>query len=140
VVRRELSPELGFTKEDREIHARRVVYLCRVLSRNGILPIVSLISPYRNFRAYARVSIESEGTKFVEVYVRCSLDSCMKRDPKGLYKKALAGEIKDMTGLQDPYEEPLNPDLVVDTDSKSIEDCTDAILGKLQRISVATYA
>jgi adenylylsulfate kinase len=64
----------------------------------------------------------------------------MKRDPKGLYKKALAGEIKDMTGLQDPYEEPLNPDLVVDTDSKSIEDCTNAILGKLQRMSVATYA
>jgi adenylylsulfate kinase len=140
VVRKELSPELGFTKEDREIHARRVVYLCRLLSRNGILPVVSLISPYRNFRAFARISIESEGTKFVEAYVKCSLNSCMQRDPKGLYKKALAGEIKDMTGLQDPYEEPLNPDLVIDTDMKSLQTCTDDILRKLERMSFATFA
>ena len=140
VVRKELSPDLGFSKEDRETHARRVVYLCKLLSRNGILPVVSLISPYRNFRAYARVDIESEGSKFVEVYVKCSLNSCIKRDPKCLYKKALAGEIKYMTGLQDPYEEPLNPDLTVDTDAMSLEDCTSAILSQLERMSFATYA
>jgi adenylylsulfate kinase len=140
VVRKELSPDLGFTREDRETHARRVVYLCKLLSRNGILPVVSLISPYRAFRSYARIEIESSGSKFVEVYVKCALGSCIKRDPKGLYKKALAGEIKDMTGLQDPYEEPLNPDLVVDTDAQDLQTCVDAVLSRLERLSHVTYA
>jgi len=127
VVRRELSPELGFTKQDREIHARRVVYLCKLLSRNNVASIVSLISPYREFRAYARKEI---GT-FVEVYVKCSLETCIKRDPKGLYKKAMAGEIKDLTGLQDPYEAPLNPEILVDTEIESIDGVVDEIILKL---------
>lgn len=127
VVRRELSPELGFTKDARETHARRVVYLCKLLSRNGVGSIVSLISPYREFRKYARTEIGS----FVEVYVKCSLDGCIKRDPKGLYKKALAGEIKDMTGLQDPYEEPVNPDLILSTEKQSLDECVNAIISKL---------
>ena len=136
VVRRDLSPELGFTKEDRERHAKRVVYLCKLLSRNEVMPIVSLISPYREFRAYARKEVESANSQFLEVYVRCSLESCIKRDPKGLYKKALAGEIKDLTGLQDPYEEPLNPELVLDTDADSLDVCVDKIL---QRIGMSQY-
>ena len=140
IVRKELSPDLGFTREDRETHARRVVYLCKLLSRNGILPVVSLISPYRAFRAYARIEIESAGSKFIEVYVKCSLNACMKRDPKGLYKKAIAGEIKDMTGLQDPYEEPLNPDLVVDTDAQDLQTCVNSVLSRLERLSHVTYA
>jgi adenylylsulfate kinase len=127
VVRRELSPELGFTKQDREVHARRVVYLCKLLSRNGAASIVSLISPYREFRKYARTEI---GT-FVEVYVKCSLDTCIQRDPKGLYKKALAGEIKDLTGLQDPYEEPINPEIVVHTESQTVEEIAEIIIDKL---------
>lgn len=131
VIRKELSPELGFTKEDRERHARRVVYLCKLLSRNGVVSVVSLISPYREFRAYARREIAANG-RFVEVYIKCSLESCIKRDPKGLYKKALAGEIKDLTGLQDPYEEPLDPEIVIDTDKETLEDSVNKILSYIQ--------
>ena len=130
VVRRELSPELGFTKLDREMHAKRVVYLCKLLSRNGIISIVCLISPYREFRRYARNEI-TINNNFYEVYVNCSLEACIKRDPKGLYKKALAGEIKDLTGLQDPYEEPENPEVTVNTESQTLEECVNAILDRL---------
>ncbi|GBC74097.1 putative adenylyl-sulfate kinase [archaeon HR05] len=84
-VRRNLSPDLGFSKQDRELHARRVVYISKLLTRNGIIAIVSLISPYRAFRAYAREELKD----FVEVYVKCSINTCIKRDPKGLYRKAL---------------------------------------------------
>lgn len=135
VVRNELSPDLGFTKEDRERHARRVVYLCKLLSRNGIISIVSLISPYREFRAYARREI-GVNNNFIEVYVKCSLESCIKRDPKGLYKKALAGEIKDLTGLQDPYEEPQNPELVIDTEKESLDESVNKILSSIQMSSI----
>jgi adenylylsulfate kinase len=127
VVRRELSPELGFTKADRELHARRVVYLCKLLSKNGVASIVSLISPYREFRNFARMEIGN----YVEVYVKCSLDACIQRDPKGLYKKALAGEIKDMTGLQDTYEEPTSPELIVETELHSLDEIVDKIISKL---------
>ncbi len=133
VVRKELSPELGFTKQDREIHARRVVYLCKLLSRNGVISIVCLISPYREFRRYARKEI-STNNNFYEVYVKCSLETCMKRDPKGLYKKALSGEIKDLTGLQDPYEEPENPEVIVDTERQTLEECVNTILNEVLRI------
>ena len=130
VVRKELSPELGFTKQDREIHARRVVYLCKLLSRNGIISIVSLISPYRDFRRYAR-SETNMNNNFYEVYVKCSLETCITRDPKGLYKKALSGEIKDLTGLQDPYEEPENPEIIVDTERQTVEECVNVILDRV---------
>ena len=136
MVRKELSPDLGFTKEDREKHARRVVYLCKLLSRNGIIPIVSLISPYREFRAYARKEI-AVNDNFVEVHVKCSLESCIKRDPKGLYKKALAGEIKDLTGLQDPYEEPLNPELVIDTEKETLDESVKKLLSCIQMSRIA---
>ena len=131
VVRRELSPELGFTKHDRETHARRVVYLCKILSRNGVSCLVSLISPYREFRSYARKEI---GKPFVEVHVNASVDACIKRDPKGLYKKALAGEIKDLTGLQDTYEEPLNPEVVVSTEKETIEESANKIISRLKEL------
>jgi adenylylsulfate kinase len=130
IVRKELSPELGFTKQDREIHARRVVYLSKLLSRNGIISIVCLISPYREFRRYAR-SETNINNNFYEVYVKCSLETCIRRDPKGLYKKALSGEIKDLTGLQDPYEEPENPEIIVDTERQTLEDCLNVILEKV---------
>jgi adenylylsulfate kinase len=130
IVRKELSPELGFTKQDREIHARRVVYLSKLLSRNGIISIVSLISPYRDFRRYAR-SETNMNNNFYEVYVKCSLRTCIGRDPKGLYKKALSGEIKDLTGLQDPYEEPENPEIIVDTESQTLEQCVNVILDRV---------
>jgi adenylyl-sulfate kinase len=129
-VRKQLSPELGFTKNDREIHARRVVYLSKLLTRNDVIAMVSLISPYRAFRQLAR----AEAEKFVEIYVKCTVETCIKRDPKGLYKKALAGEIKDMTGIQDPYEEPINPEITVDTELQTVEECCIRILSKLNAL------
>ena len=130
IVRKELSPELGFTKQDREIHARRVVYLSKILSRNGVISIVSLISPYREFRRYAR-SETNMNNNFYEVYVKCSLETCIARDPKGLYKKALSGEIKDLTGLQDPYEEPNNPEIIVHTEKQNLDECVNKIIYKV---------
>lgn len=129
-VRKELSPDLGFTKRDRDIHARRVVYLCKLLRRNGIPSIVSLISPYRDFRSFARNEIGN----FIEIYVKCSLNTCIERDVKGLYKKALDGEINDLTGLQDPYEEPLNPEIVVNTESETLDNIIDKIIRKLEQM------
>jgi adenylylsulfate kinase len=127
IIRKGLSPDLGFTKHDREMHARRVVYLCKLLSRNGVISIVCLISPYREFRRYARSQINTNNN-FYEVYVKCSLATCMRRDPKGLYKKALVGEIKDLTGIQDAYEEPENPEAIVNTEDQSLKGCVNLIL------------
>jgi adenylylsulfate kinase len=129
-VRKQLSPDLGFTKKDREIHARRVVYLCKLLARNGIASIVSLISPYREFRSFARTEIGD----FVEVYVKASLDACIKRDPKGLYKKALNGEITDLTGLQDVYEEPENPELIVETEKEEVDTSANKVIKQLNSL------
>jgi len=112
-IRKGISRDLGLSKEDREEHARRVSYVAKLLSRNGVVSIVSLISPYRSSRAEAESVIGQE--RFVEVYVKAPLKVCEQRDPKGLYAKARRGEIDNMTGIQAPYEEPLSPDLVVDT-------------------------
>ena len=129
-LRKGLSRDLGLSREDREEHARRVSYLAKVLSRNGVVSIVALISPYRSSRASAREVIGSD--RFVEVYVKASISACEKRDPKGLYAKARRGEISNMTGIQDPYEEPLNPDILVDTEQaapdKSAQDVIAALI------------
>ena len=129
-VRRNLSAGLGFSREDREIHNKRVIYVCKLLARNGVNCIVSLISPYRNVREYAR----KQFPKFIEVYCKCSLQECIRRDPKGLYKKALAGEITNMTGIQDPYEEPTNPEVVIDTEHNQVERNVEKVLGKLREL------
>ena len=129
-VRRNLSPDLGFSKEDRETHARRVVYVSKLLSRNGVIVLVALISPYRAFRENARKEIGN----FVEVFARCPLEVCIKRDPKGRYKKAMAGEIKDLTGLQDVYEDPISPEIVIDTDKISVDESVAEILEELTRL------
>lgn len=123
-LRQVISSELGFSKEDRETHAKRVAYLSFLLSKNGVVVIVALISPFRSFRQYARNLV---GT-FVEVWVKCSIDTCQKRDPKGLYKKAHAGSITDMTGVQSPYEPPLNPEVVIDTEELTPQQCADKII------------
>jgi adenylylsulfate kinase len=127
-IRKGLSKDLGFSKEDREKHNERVMYVAKLLSRNGVITLVPLISPYREIREKAREEIDN----FIEVYVRCPLDVLIKRDTKGLYKKALAGEIKNLTGLQDTYEEPVNPDIVIDTDILSIEESVKMILSHLK--------
>ena len=127
-VRPWLSPEAGFTREDRTRHLRRVMFVANLLARNGVVVIASFVSPYRDVRQMARKLIK----EFVEVYVKCPLELCMKRDPKGLYKKALAGELNHMTGLDDPYEEPENPEVIVDTSIMSPDDCFKKIIEKLR--------
>lgn len=126
-IRQNLSKGLGFSREDRETHLKRVTYVAKLLSRNGVAVIAAFISPYRNIRAYAR----NETTNFTEVYVKCSLETCARRDPKGLYEKASSGAIKNLTGPQDLYEEPLKPDLVVDTERLTVQESIQAILTKL---------
>ena len=122
-VRKGLSRDLGFSKEDREKHAMRVAYVSKLLARNGVAVIVALISPYRSFRVAIRDDIEH----FIEVFVRCPVEECAKRDPKGLYAKAYAGEVKEFTGVDDPYEEPDKPELILDT----VEENTEESVGKV---------
>ena len=129
-LRRVISSELGFSKEDRETHARRVAFLGQLLSRNGVLTIVALISPYRSFREYARSLIGN----FVEVWVQCSLETCILRDPKGLYRNASQGNITNMTGLQSPYEPPINPEVTVDTEKLSPQECAEKIIAFIESI------
>jgi len=112
--RAHIDPEAGYTREERVRHLRRVAWVARLLARNGIIVICSFVSPYREAREEVR-EIVSEEAVFLEVYARCPLEVCIKRDPKGLYRRALAGEIKNFTGVSDPYEEPERPDLVLDT-------------------------
>lgn len=111
-IRTELSRGLGFSHEDRVENARRVAFVARTLNRSGVSVVVSLISPYREMRAAAREIVPL----FLEAFVRCSLERAEARDPKGLYAKALRGEIAAFTGISDPYEEPEHPDVVVDTE------------------------
>ena len=130
VVRRTLSRDLGFSREDREENIRRVAFVAKLLTRNGVAVLTSFVSPYRKMREEARKEIGD----FVEVYVKCPLEVCMQRDVKGMYKKALVGEIKNFTGISDPYEEPLNPEIVVETDKEGVEACVNKILRKLEEL------
>ena len=132
-VRTNLSKGLGFSKEDRDTNIRRIGYVSRLLSRNGIGVISAAISPYRAIRDEVRSSIERDGAQFIEVYVKCPINVLAERDVKGLYKKALAGEIKEFTGVSDPYEEPLDPEIVVETDRESIQQSAAKIIDVLER-------
>jgi adenylylsulfate kinase len=132
-VRKGLSRDLGLSREDREEHAWRVSFVSKLLSRNGVVSIVALISPYRTSRESAKRMIEPE--RFVEVYVKASLQACEKRDPKGLYAKARRGEITNMTGIQDPYEEPASPDIVVETERGSPDDSAEIIIERLRSLN-----
>ena len=127
-VRENLSRGLGFSKEDRETNIRRIGFVARLLARNGVAVLGAAISPYQQSRDDVRRSIEADDIRFVEVFVRCPLHGLIQRDVKGLYKKALAGEIKHFTGVSDPYEEPLSPEIIVDTSIESVDDSTRKIL------------
>ena len=135
-VRANLSKGLGFSKEDRDANIRRIGYVSRLLARNGVGVIAAAISPYREIRDEVRRHVESDGAVFVEVFVKAPLDALISRDVKGLYKKALAGEIKQFTGVSDPYEEPLGPELVVETDRETIEESAAKILAKLEELNL----
>jgi len=129
-IRKTLSKDLGFSPEDRKEHNRRVIFLAKLLAKNGVTTIIPLISPYRETRANARKEIPL----FVEIWVKASIDECKKRDPKGLYKKAIAGEITNLTGLQAPYEEPENPELIIDTEKHSVEESVDLIISTIKKL------
>ncbi len=133
-IRKTLSKDLGFSPEDRKEHNRRVIFVAKILAKNGVTTIIPLISPYRETRDYARKEIP----EFVEVWIKASVDECKKRDPKGLYKKALAGEIKNLTGLQAPYEEPQNPELVLDTENQTVEQSITQLTSKLKELGYLT--
>jgi adenylylsulfate kinase len=129
VVRENLSKGLGFSKEDRDTNIRRIAFVADLLSRNGVPVITAAISPYRELRDEAR---ELMGDRFIEVFVKASVEVCADRDPKGLYEKAFAGEIKEFTGVSDPYEEPLNPELTLDTENETPEESAGKILALLE--------
>ncbi len=127
-VRTQLSKGLGFSKEDRDTNIRRIGYVAKLLARNGVITMTAAISPYREIRDEVRGWHEH----FVEVYAKCSLDALVDRDVKGLYRKALAGEIKNFTGVSDPYEPPETPEVVVETDRESVEQSGNKILDFLE--------
>ncbi len=131
VVRTHLSKGLGFSKEDRDTNIRRIGWVCEVLSRNGVVAIAAAISPYREIRDEVRGKVG----RFVEVYVSAPIDVLAERDVKGLYKKALRGEIKNFTGVDDPYEAPLNPEVVCYSDgSETAQQSAAKILSKLEEL------
>ncbi len=128
VVRTNLSKGLGFSREDRETNLKRIAFVCTLLTRNGVPNIAAAISPFQNCREYARESIGN----YVEVYTRCSLEACIERDVKGMYKKALAGEIKGFTGVDDPFDDPENPEVIVDTDKETAQESAAKVIKYLR--------
>ncbi|PSO91248.1 MAG: adenylyl-sulfate kinase [Cyanobacteria bacterium QS_9_48_30] len=130
IVRQNLTKGLGFSKEDRDENIRRVGFVAHLLTRNGVIVLVSAISPYREIREEVRQRIGD----FVEVYVNAPLDVCEQRDVKGLYKKARAGEIAKFTGIDDPYEAPLNPEIECLTGQETLEESVAKVLSKLESL------
>ena len=128
VVRTHLSKGLGFSKEDRDTNIRRIGWVAEVLTRNGVCVLASAISPYRDIRDEVRRNVGN----FIEIYVKCSIPELTRRDVKGLYQKAINGEIKNFTGISDPYEEPLNADVVVDTEAEELAESVAKVLARLE--------
>ncbi|WP_267383419.1 adenylyl-sulfate kinase [Cyanobacterium sp. uoEpiScrs1] len=130
VVRTNLTKGLGFSKEDRDTNIRRIGFVADLLTRHGVIVIVSAISPYRDIRNEVRAKIGN----FVEVFVNAPLDVCENRDVKGLYKRARSGEIRFFTGIDDPYENPLNPEIECRTDLETLEESVDKVWQKLREM------
>jgi adenylylsulfate kinase len=127
IVRTHLSKGLGFSREDRDTNIKRIAFVCSLLTRNGVICISAAIAPYREAREWARQQIGD----FVEVYIKCPIEVCRQRDVKGLYKLAEDGKLKNFTGVDDPYEEPEHPELVIETDKVTIEESVERIFAKL---------
>ena len=130
IVRESLTKDLGFTKEDRDTNIERVTFVAKLLTRNGVGVLCSFISPYRERRAKSRAEIGN----FVECYVECPLEVCIERDVKGLYQRAIAGEIENFTGISDPYEAPENAEIVVHTGQQTLEESASVILQRLEEL------
>ena len=135
VVRTHLSKGLGFTKADRDENVRRIGFVCELLSRHGVIAIAAAISPYRAVREELRARIP----EFVEVYVECPVEVLAERDVKGLYKKALAGEIPRFTGVSDPYEPPLEPEVTINSSLETPEQSVDRIWATLNRLGLVSF-
>ena len=130
IVRKSLTKDLGFTEEDRNMNIERVTFVAKLLSRNGVAVLASFVSPYNKIRAYSRKEIGN----YVLVYVKCSLEECENRDVKGMYAKARAGEIKDFTGIDHPFEEPNEVEIVVETDEQTIEESKEIVMSTLHKM------
>ncbi|MFZ2054405.1 MAG: adenylyl-sulfate kinase [Candidatus Aminicenantales bacterium] len=130
IVRQDLTRDLGFSKEDRNENIRRVTFVAKLLTRNGVGVLTSFISPYRDVRVRSRREIGN----FIEVYAKCALEECIRRDVKGMYQKAMRGEIKEFTGISDPYEEPENPEILLQTDKETLEESVAVVLKKLEEL------
>src|SRR5438874_7450354 len=127
IVRTHLSKGLGFSREDRDTNIKRIAFVCSLLTRNGVVCISAAIAPYREAREWARREIGD----FVEVYLKCPIEVCRQRDVKSLYKLVDEGKIKNFTGVDDPYEEPENPELVIETNTESVEESVNRIFARL---------
>jgi adenylylsulfate kinase len=138
-VRTRLSKGLGFSKEDRDTNIERIGWVASRLTRQGGAVIAAAISPYEETRQKARAMVEEWGA-FVEVHVAASVEECAKRDVKGLYEKAFAGEIKGFTGVDDPYEAPASPELVIDTEAHSPEESAQLVVAKLEELGLVQAA
>ena len=137
VVRTNLSKGLSFNKEDRDINVRRIGFVANLLSRNGVVAVTAAISPYRAIRDEIRALVPADGGGFVEVHVHCPVEVLAERDVKGLYKEALAGKIENFTGISDPYEPPLKPEVVVDSSKETVAESIDKIIAKLRELDFA---
>lgn len=129
-IRENLTKDLGFSKEDRDTNIRRIGFVAKLLARNGVIVLVPVISPYRSIREEMRANISD----FVEVFVNAPLSVCEERDVKGLYKKVRAGQIKQFTGIDDPYEPPINPEIECRTDLEELSESVDKIFNKLTEL------
>jgi adenylyl-sulfate kinase len=136
ITRTLLCQGLGFSREDREENIRRIGFVCELLSRNGVIAVAAAISPYRASRDELRKRIPN----FIEIHMNCPVEVLIERDVKGLYKKALAGEIKQFTGISDPYESPVAPELTIDSSSESIESSVEKILRHLAELNIISQA
>jgi len=134
-LRQHLHPDLGFSREDRRTNNRRTAYIAKLLNRNDIPVIVGMITPFRDSQEQARDIIEDE-SEFVLVHVKCSLEAAERRDPKGLYEQAREGKIEKFTGIDHPYQEPLNPEVVVDTETQSEDEAIEHVLARLEELGV----
>jgi adenylylsulfate kinase len=139
-LRSTLCKGLGFSREDRDDNVQRIGYVARLLARNGVATIVALISPYRDTRRAIRSAAEAERVPFIEVFVDCALDVLIDRDVKGLYRRAVAGDLLQFTGISDPYEPPVVPDVHVRTDVHRLETCLESVVDALDRRSLLATA
>ena len=130
IVRKSLTRDLGFTEEDRNKNIERVTFVAKLLTRNGVAVLASFVSPYNKIRAYSREEIGD----YILVYVKCPVEICEERDVKGMYAKARAGEIKDFTGIDHPFEEPNNADIIVNTDKQTVEESREIVLKALDKM------